>query len=92
MNLVAKEGPIVNQRNGVLVLSEGAGAQQQLGPGAITISPCDVYATAEAIHQALMMPVEEKKERAQRIRWIIRKEDIIDWLCRQLNTVNELNL
>jgi len=92
MNLVAKEGPIVNQRDGVLVLSERTGAHQQLGVGAITISPCDVYATAEALHQALMMHVEEKKERAQKMRWIINKEDIIDWLCRQLNTVNELDL
>ncbi|MBI9047393.1 MAG: trehalose-6-phosphate synthase [Anaerolineaceae bacterium] len=50
MNLVAKEGPIVNQHNGVLVLSERTGAQEQLGLNAITISPCDVYATAEAIY------------------------------------------
>ena len=92
MNLVAKEGPIVNQRDGVLVLSERTGAHQQLGVGAITISPCDVYATAEALHQALMIHVEEKKERAQKMRWIINKEDIIDWLCRQLYTVNELDL
>ena len=92
MNLVAKEGPIVNQRDGVLVLSERTGAHQQLGVGAITISPCDVYATAEALHQALIMHVEEKKERAQRMRWIINKEDIVDWLCRQLYTVNELDL
>ena len=92
MNLVAKEGPIVNQRDGVLVLSESIGAHQQLGPGSITISPCDVYATAEALHQALIMSSEEKKERAQRLRWIINKEDIVDWFCRQLSAVNELNL
>jgi trehalose 6-phosphate synthase len=46
MNLVAKEGPIVNQRDGVLILSEGTGAHQQLEPGATVISPCDVYATS----------------------------------------------
>jgi trehalose 6-phosphate synthase len=92
MNLVAKEGPIVNQRDGVLVLSESTGAHQQLGPGSITISPCDVYATAEALHQALIMPLEEKKERAQRLQWLIHKEDIVDWFCRQLSTVTELNL
>ena len=92
MNLVAKEGPIVNRRDGVLVLSERAGAHQQLGIGAISISPCDVYATAEALHQALVMDAAEKKERAQRMRWVIKKEDIVDWLCRQLNTIDELNL
>jgi len=92
MNLVAKEGPIVNQHDGVLILSEGAGAHEQLEPGATVISPCDVYATAEALHQALVMSPEERLERATRLRWLIEQEDITAWLCRQLETVAELNL
>jgi trehalose 6-phosphate synthase len=92
MNLVAKEGPIVNQRDGVLVLSERAGARQQLESGAIVISPCDVYATAEALHQALVMPCDERKERSERLRWMIEREDIGAWLCHQLQTVMELDL
>jgi trehalose 6-phosphate synthase len=92
MNLVAKEGPIVNRRDGVLVLSERTGARQQLEPGALIISPCDVYATAEALHQALVMPAEERRERTSRLRWVIEREDITDWLCRQLQAIAELNL
>jgi trehalose 6-phosphate synthase len=92
MNLVAKEGPIVNQRHGRLVLSERAGARQQLEPGAIIISPCDVYATAEALHRALTMPTAERSERANRLRWLIEREDIDAWLYRQLECVAELNL
>ncbi|GAB4527704.1 MAG: glycosyltransferase family 20 protein [Anaerolineae bacterium] len=92
MNLVAKEGPLVNQRDGVLILSERAGARQQLESGATVISPCDVYATAEALHQALTMPAEERRERANRLNWLIEREDISDWLCRQLETVIDLNL
>jgi len=92
MNLVAKEGPIVNRRHGVLILSERTGARQQLEPGAIVISPCDVYATAEALHQALVMSTVERSERATRLRWLIEREDITAWLCRQLETVAELNL
>ncbi len=92
MNLVAKEGPTVNQKDGVLILSERAGAQQQLAPGATVISPCDVYATAEALHQALVMPAEERRARAQRLRWIIEKEDIYAWLQHQLDAVAELGL
>jgi trehalose 6-phosphate synthase len=92
MNLVAKEGPIVNRRDGVLILSERAGARQQLEPGALVVSPCDVYATAEALHQALVMPTEERQERAHRLRWRIEREDIAAWLCRQLETVTELSL
>jgi trehalose 6-phosphate synthase len=92
MNLVAKEGPIVNRRDGVLILSERAGARQQLEPGAIIISPCDVYATAEALRQALTMSSTERRERAERLRWLIEREDIAHWLCRQLESVVELNL
>lgn len=91
MNLIAKEGPMVNQKDGVLVLSERAGARQQLATGATIISPCDVFATAEAMHQALVMPVEERRERAERLRWLIEKEDINAWLCHQLDTMAELN-
>lgn len=92
MNLVAKEGPIVNRRDGVLVLSERAGARQQLEQGAIIVSPCDVYATAEALHQALVMPSQARRERAEGLRLLIEREDISDWLCRQLETIVELGL
>jgi trehalose 6-phosphate synthase len=92
MNLVAKEGPIVNQRHGVLVLSERTGARQQLEPAALVISPCDVYATAEALHQALTMASEERRERAEQLRWLVEREDITAWLCGQLETVDALAL
>lgn len=92
MNLVAKEGPLVNQKDGVLILSERAGARQQLEAGSLVISPCDVYATAQAMHQALQMPAEERAEKAERLRWLIERYDINTWLCRQLDTVSELNL
>ncbi len=87
MNLVAKEGSIVNRRHGVLVLSERAGARQQLEPGALVISPCDVYATAEALHQALVMPDDERQEWAERLRWLVEQEDIAAWLNQQLEAV-----
>ncbi|MFZ5856918.1 MAG: alpha,alpha-trehalose-phosphate synthase (UDP-forming) [Chloroflexota bacterium] len=92
MNLVAKEGPVVNQRDGVLVLSERTGAYQQLQSGALVISPLDVYGTAEALHQALTMPEEERRQRAERLRYQIEHEDIVDWLHQQLNTILALNL
>ena len=92
MNLVAKEGPIVNQQNGVLILSERAGASQQLAPGAIVVSPCDVFATAEAIHQGLSMKEDEKKTLSKTLRWIIENDDIYRWLKDQLQEVIELNL
>jgi trehalose 6-phosphate synthase len=92
MNLVAKEGPTVNQRDGVLVLSDRTGARQQLEPGALVISPCDIYATAQALHQALTMAPEERQELAQRSRWVVEQEDIAAWLRHQLDAVVELAL
>ncbi len=92
MNLVAKEGPIVNRSNGVLILSERAGAWQQLHDGALVISPIDVYDTAEALHQALVMPEEERRARSARMRKEIEREDIHKWLCWQLEMVGKLDL
>jgi len=92
MNLVAMEGPTVNQRDGVLVLSERTGASQRLAAGATVISPYDVFATGHAIHQGLTMPLEERQQRANRLRWLIERDDINIWLCRQLDTVLKLNL
>ncbi len=92
MNLVAKEGPIVNGQNGVLVLSERTGARQQLEPGALVIAPLDVYATAEALHQALTMPLEERQIRAERLARLIENQDIVHWFSSQLETVAKLDL
>ncbi len=92
MNLVAKEGPIVNRKDGSLILSDRAGAWEQLEPGAMIISPCDIYATAEALHQALIMNTETRQIRAARLRWLIEKDDINAWLNAQLETIKELNL
>lgn len=92
MNLVAKEGPIVNRNNGVLVLSERTGAFQQLEPGVLAVSPLDVYGTAEAIHQALTMPMAERREKAERLRSLIESHDIVDWLNQQLSAIIRLKL
>ena len=53
MNLVAKEGPVVNTRGGMLVLSETAGAYSQLYEGALAVAPADVEGTAQALYQAI---------------------------------------
>jgi trehalose 6-phosphate synthase len=92
MNLVAKEGPIVNRRDGVLVLSERTGAYQQLSSHALVVAPLDVYDTAEKLHQALTMPKEERRARAEGLRFLIERQDIVDWLHQQLAAIVELNL
>jgi trehalose 6-phosphate synthase len=92
MNLVAKEGPVVNRRQGQLVLSERTGAREQLESAAIVISPCDISATANALHGALTMSKGERRERAQELRTLVEKEDVFWWLNQQIKTLVELGL
>ena len=83
MNLVAKEGPIVNTRNGVLVLSESAGAHEQLKDNAISVAPADLEGTTQALYDALTMNMTEKKRRAEGLKRTIEAEDLTMWLYHQ---------
>ena len=89
MNLVAKEAPLVNTRDGVLILSENAGAFQELGPYAIPVNPFDLQAQADAIHEALTMPAGERRERIEGIRKHVRANDISRWIENQLADMAE---
>jgi trehalose 6-phosphate synthase len=84
MNLVAKEGPLVNKGDGVLLLSEMAGAHEQLGKYSLSVSPTDIEGTVNALHEALTMPAEERRRRAEALRGLVEQEDIVHWLERQL--------
>lgn len=84
MNLVAYEGPIINRRDGVLVLSRNAGAWQGLSAAAIGINPFSVEATAEALEIAIDEPSAERRERAKRLRRLARSRSPGRWLLAQL--------
>lgn len=90
MNLVAKEGPVVNQCKGVLVLSRTAGAFQQLGKASIPTSPTDVTETAEALYKALTLPEDERAAKAKLARQVVERYDLNTWLTRQIRDINEL--
>lgn len=83
MNLVAKEGPLVNRNAGVLLLSETAGAFDQLGAYALPVAPADIEGTVRALRQALEMPRAERAERAEALRAAVEREDLRGWLARQ---------
>jgi trehalose 6-phosphate synthase len=80
LNLVAKEAPLVNERDGVLILSENAGAHEELGEWAITINPFDVAGQADAIHDALTMDEPERLRRAAGIKAQVRERDVAAWI------------
>jgi trehalose 6-phosphate synthase len=90
LNLVAKEAPLVNERDGVLVLSENAGSHEELGEWALTVNPFDVEGQAEAIHAALTMPRDERRARLAAIRACVRGTDVQDWLDAQLAELDRL--
>lgn len=84
MNLVAREGPCLNRKGGVLVLSRNAGASVELAPASLLVNPVDVDQTARAISDALDMPETERLERARRLRRLARGRSPGRWLDAQL--------
>ncbi|HXR12778.1 MAG TPA: trehalose-6-phosphate synthase [Gaiellaceae bacterium] len=84
LNLVSKEAPYVNARDGVLILSENAGSHEELGEWAVTVNPFDVSEQAEAIHAALTMDAGERRRRLDAIRAHVREHDLAEWGAAQL--------
>src|SRR3954462_4684740 len=89
MNLVAKEGPLVNEHNGVSVLSENTGAHEELGEYALSVNPSDIQETADSIHAALTMPAEERARRAAGLKAIVQERDPGDWIDEQLDDIRQ---
>jgi trehalose 6-phosphate synthase len=84
MNLVAKEGPTINQRDGVVVLSENAGAHVELGEWVLSVNPFDLEDQAGALHLALTMAPDERRRRAAAISAYVREHDVDAWIESQL--------
>ena len=84
LNLVAKEGSLLNGGEGVLVLSHEAGAWEELSEAALGVNPFDVAGTADALHRALSMDPVERRSRAERLRSQVLGRTAADWLEDQL--------
>jgi trehalose 6-phosphate synthase len=84
MNLVAKEGPLVNERDGVSILSENTGAHEELGEFALSVNPFDVQELADSIHAALTMGADERARRAKGLKNVIVQRDPGDWIDEQI--------
>ena len=80
LNLVASEGALVSDRDSVLVLSPEAGAWERLHEPAVEVHPFDVSGTAAALHEALTMPAEARRDRAARLRAIVEARTPAHWL------------
>ncbi|HXQ74849.1 MAG TPA: trehalose-6-phosphate synthase [Acidimicrobiales bacterium] len=81
LNLVAKEGPLVNDNDGVLALSREAGAFEELRDAALAVNPYDVADTAVVLERALAMPAPERARRAASLRALVERRQAGDWLA-----------
>jgi trehalose 6-phosphate synthase len=84
LNLVAKEGPMVNRRDGVLALSREAGVWDELADSALGLNPFDLADTADALHTALAMAPAERAGRAAGLKAAVSARTPQDWLDDQL--------
>ena len=85
MNLVAKEAVVLSERDMVLALSEATGAHDELGRFAVTLHPFDVAQQADALHEALTMPIQLRRDRREHAAWVVNRNDARRWLSAQLD-------
>ncbi len=89
MNLVAKEGPLVNEQGGVSILSENTGAHEELGEFALSVNPFDIQELADSIHAALTMAPEERQRRVEGLKQIVTARSPGDWIDDQLADIRK---
>jgi len=81
MNLVAKEFCATRiDHQGVLVLSEFAGAAAEMHRGALLVNPFDLEGVAAALEQALEMPLHEQQERMRKLRRFLKHANVHRWV------------
>ena len=88
MNLVAKEGVVLSERDCAVVLSREAGVADEYGEDALLVNPYDVTETAEALHAALSMPAGERQERAKRLQAAATALPPAAWFRQQLDALD----
>ena len=84
LNLVAKEGPLVNDHDGLLVLSPESGAWAELHDVAVGANPFDIAATADALDQVLRLDPATRADRSRALRQVVEQRTPADWLADQL--------
>jgi trehalose 6-phosphate synthase len=84
MNLVSKEGPLINTRDGMIMLSENTGAHEEIGEAALSVNPFDVQEQADVIYTALKASPAERARRMNRLLEIISAGSAEGWIEDQL--------
>ncbi len=84
LNLVAKEAPIVNEQDGVVVLSVNTGVYEEIGAWVVPVDPFDVQQQADALEEALALPLERRRSWLEAIRDHVRRHDLSEWIAAQM--------
>jgi trehalose 6-phosphate synthase len=91
MNLVAKEFVSARQdEDGVLLLSTFAGASRELSD-ALLINPYDISECSEALHRALTMSADERRQRMERLRTLVSERNVYAWAGSFLREINRIS-
>lgn len=90
MNIVAKEGPVVNENSGVLIMSNGAGSYEELKDNSIVVNAYDITQTADAIYRAIMMSPEERKRLIEGLKKTVHERNVYTWMHEQFQDIKQL--
>jgi trehalose 6-phosphate synthase len=90
MNLVSKEGPIVNEKNGVLILSKNTGAYDELKANALTVNPFDIDETADQMFVALNMKIGKRKKMRESLAKIVKDNTAENWAYSQIEDLAKI--
>ncbi len=89
MNIVAKEGPIVNENDGVLIMSNGAGSYEELKEYCIIVNAYDISQTADAIYRSIMMSREERKRLIDGLKETVHERNVYIWMQEQFKDIKK---
>jgi trehalose 6-phosphate synthase len=90
MNLVSKEGAVLNRRNGVIILSVNAGAYQEMRGTVIPVNPLDIAETAETIKAALQTSERRRKAMARAAREVVQANTSFKWFLQQMRALRRV--
>jgi trehalose 6-phosphate synthase len=90
MNLVSKEGAVLNTRDGIIILSVGAGAYQEMRGTVLAVNPLDIADTAETIWKALETGDRKRKNLARHAREVVEANTSFKWFLQQMRTLRRV--
>ncbi|MDY6796886.1 MAG: trehalose-6-phosphate synthase [Actinomycetota bacterium] len=90
MNLVSKEGAVLNRRNGLIILSTGAGSYMEMRGTVVPLNPLDILETAEAIRKALETGERKRRKMSREAREVVEDNTSFKWFLKQMRALRKV--